>query len=380
MANTKYAALSHCWGTKSHLKTISENLDAMLSGISLQAVSKTCQDAVHLCRDLRIRYLWIDTLCAIQDHASECRREAGRMSTVYGNAFLVLVASASRGDEDGMFPKRLDYYLHTVSFEWNGRNIELKLQPWREHQESLLGGEGPLSERNWAYQERLLGRRVLLYHANEIAWECNEMRRCECGLGDRVGDSKHPYNLHEIIGSNQQSAQRLYENWRMEIAGGYAPRILSKQTDKLPAISGVAEVFRFLLKDDYLAGLWRHDLIRGLLWRNSRLLYAFSLPSEYCAPSWSWASLAGGSAHYSNMEDEEFCAEILDVHCETVGKEPTDEVTYGWIMIFGPLADGWFMMLLEIIEKLRYPTIMFRCNTSLEQDRKFFCSLVILLI
>jgi hypothetical protein len=351
MANTKYAALSHCWGTKTHLKTTSENLDAMLSGISLQALPKTCQDAVRVCRDLGLRYLWIDTFCIIQENESEWRYEAGRMSTVYGNAFLVLAASASYGDEGGMFPKRKSHYLHTVSFEWKGHDIELQLQPWREHYEHYFAGEGPLSERAWAYQERILGRRVLLYHVNEIAWECNERWRCECGVGDQVGASKHRYNFHEMIRSNQQSEQTLYEKWRMKIVDVYASRSLSKQTDKLPAISGVAEVFRLQLKDDYLAGLWRHDLIRGLLWFNARNLYLCSIPSEYCAPSWSWASLAGSSAAYQNWENEEFCAEILDAHCETVGKEPTGEVKDGWITLFGPLADGWLMMPLEVIEK-----------------------------
>ncbi|PQE21398.1 HET domain-containing protein [Rutstroemia sp. NJR-2017a BBW] len=135
----------------------------MLSGISLKALPKTCRHAVRACRDLGLRYLWIDSLCIIQGNESEWRHEAGKMSTVYGNAFLVIVASAASGDHGGIFPGRITNYLHTLNFEWKGHDIELKLQPWRAHYLAQQGeGEGYLSRRGWAYQERLLGRRSLL--------------------------------------------------------------------------------------------------------------------------------------------------------------------------------------------------------------------------
>lgn len=109
-----YAALSHCWGTAGTLKTTTENIQSMRNDIPVSNLPKTFQDAVRLCQELEIKYLWIDSLCIIQHDAAEWRREAGRMATVYGNAFLVLVASASAGDALGMYPKRIHHFTRQI--------------------------------------------------------------------------------------------------------------------------------------------------------------------------------------------------------------------------------------------------------------------------
>jgi hypothetical protein len=86
-------------------KTTFENVDSVLRNIPLLSLPKTFQVTVSLCREFKIRYIWIDSLCIVQDDAVEWRREANRMIMVYGNTFLVLAASVSSGDEIGMFPQ-----------------------------------------------------------------------------------------------------------------------------------------------------------------------------------------------------------------------------------------------------------------------------------
>lgn len=66
----RYNALSHCWGQSaehSPLSTIASNLSAHLSSLEWEKLSKTFQDAIKITRYLNIRYLWIDSLCIIQD-------------------------------------------------------------------------------------------------------------------------------------------------------------------------------------------------------------------------------------------------------------------------------------------------------------------------
>ncbi|KAF4635098.1 hypothetical protein G7Y89_g3003 [Cudoniella acicularis] len=253
----KYVALSRCWGNCQIAKTTSENIHSMFHNIPLSSLPQTFQDTVNLCREFKIRYLWIDSLCIVQDDIMEWRHEAGRMTSVYGNAFLVIAASASSDDNIGMFPRREGHYYHQSDFEWNGHAITVKAQPWRQHYEHYFSGEGPLATRSWGYQERLLGQRVLSYHQDELFSECNEMWRCECGVGDRIGNSKHPYNLREIFDNGKNHLDALYREWRQTIVCRYACRDLSKASDKLPAISRVTEAFRSRLDDDYVAGLCR---------------------------------------------------------------------------------------------------------------------------
>lgn len=113
----EYAALSHCWGSHETAKTTSKDIDSRLRNIPFESLPKTSQDAINLCREFKIRYIWIDSLCIIQDNEAAWRHEANGMTMVYGNAFLVLVASASSGDEISMFPRRQDRYCHTIDLE-----------------------------------------------------------------------------------------------------------------------------------------------------------------------------------------------------------------------------------------------------------------------
>ena len=63
----KYVALSHCWGGKSQVQTTRASFEDHKRGISLHKLSKTIRDAIWVARKLEIRYLWIDSLCIIQD-------------------------------------------------------------------------------------------------------------------------------------------------------------------------------------------------------------------------------------------------------------------------------------------------------------------------
>ena len=62
-----YAALSHCWGTQRTGVLEKENLDQYLNSIPLENLPKPLIDAVRVCRDLKIRYLWADSLCIMQN-------------------------------------------------------------------------------------------------------------------------------------------------------------------------------------------------------------------------------------------------------------------------------------------------------------------------
>ncbi|TGO59662.1 hypothetical protein BCON_0042g00290 [Botryotinia convoluta] len=88
----------------------------------------------------------------------------------------------------------------------------------------------------------------------------------------------------------------------------YSRRSLTYQTDKLPAISGIAKLLHEMTQDDYYAGLWRSQLPEALLW-TSRKVKSEDKESEKCVPSWSWASIRSGGITY-DYKDKEFKADI----------------------------------------------------------------------
>lgn len=105
-ASGHYVALSHCWGEKQQLIADSKNLEKRLEAIPWDIIPKTFQDAIDTTRALGIRYIWIDSLCILQDSIDDWSREALRMGGVYEKARLTIAASHARDSSDGCFFKR----------------------------------------------------------------------------------------------------------------------------------------------------------------------------------------------------------------------------------------------------------------------------------
>jgi hypothetical protein len=86
----EYLVLSHMWGENhaQQLQLLEANLSDFQTEIPMQelASSTTFVEAIRVTRTLGYRFLWIDSLCIIQDSTSDWEYEAARMAIVYGNA------------------------------------------------------------------------------------------------------------------------------------------------------------------------------------------------------------------------------------------------------------------------------------------------------
>ena len=143
--------------------------------------------------------------------------------------------------------------------------------------------DGVLNTRGWTFQETLLAPRTLHFAETRIYWQCESLCASEIyvdGLLDMTS-----------LNSTSQLASTGNKWWA--IVEEYTSRSLTNETeDKLVALSGVAHrvAMNDHLKDDeYLAGIWRHDLPFGLLWRS----ISGGFPLDNGVPSWSWASISG---------------------------------------------------------------------------------------
>lgn len=91
------AALSHCWGSgDSILRTTVLNITRRRKGILQSELPQSFHEAVQICQRLDIEYLWIDSLCIIQDDVRDWNAEAFRMADVYGNAYVMIAASKAK--------------------------------------------------------------------------------------------------------------------------------------------------------------------------------------------------------------------------------------------------------------------------------------------
>jgi hypothetical protein len=103
-AHGKYIALSHCWGKSHHLTTTTRNISAHKNGIPLDVLPATFRHAVQVAQELKIAYIWIDSLCILQDDAADWEVESAKMGNVYADSYLSVAAMSSTDDSSGCFP------------------------------------------------------------------------------------------------------------------------------------------------------------------------------------------------------------------------------------------------------------------------------------
>ena len=93
------------------MTTKSANISNYKQGIQFNALPKTFREAIIAVKRLGVSYIWIDSLCIIQDSLEDWAKEANRMAGIYSNSYLTLAASKSTGPEDGCFSVTPRKYL-----------------------------------------------------------------------------------------------------------------------------------------------------------------------------------------------------------------------------------------------------------------------------
>ena len=117
-----YVTLSHCWGTCQKFVLTEALLETLMREINVEELPKSYQDAIAITRRLGIRYLWIDSLCIIQDSVADWRAESAIMGEIYKNSFFTIAASWASNDEEGCFADRDP--LHTRFRTSRIRNLD----------------------------------------------------------------------------------------------------------------------------------------------------------------------------------------------------------------------------------------------------------------
>jgi hypothetical protein len=157
-SDIQYATLSHCWGTIPMLKLARSNLASLQTAIALEDLCKTFQDALRLARRFGIKYLWIDSLCIIQDDEEDWSLEVGKMSIVYGQSILSIAATAATDGSKRLHFPRDATTVPICQVETSGGTI-LDYATGDDLYNDVH--RSPLSRRAWAFQERFFAPRTL---------------------------------------------------------------------------------------------------------------------------------------------------------------------------------------------------------------------------
>lgn len=396
-SSIQYIALSHCWGTGNRpFTTTHATFPQRTDRIAFASLPRTFQHAVQATRELGARYLWIDSLCIVQDDVEDWAIESGLMGSIYARSYVTLAADSSGSSEGGLF--------NTASVlqdeEPMGQHVVLKLPAEGEVRHLYISDERAvpsnldsrgvsedgesdpdrtLVTRGWTLQEAILAPRVLHYTSKQLIWECPTLGyRAEDIFSVNLRYTRPTYtevksqlripsgdDHRREVGSVRNSQLEVLKTWYLELIElRYAARRLTYLKDKLPAIAGLASWTGPALQCGYIAGMWQAELEWALTWRtheaemvtetaeNSTVsANPHGRPQTYRSPSFSWACSNGQISWDYAVETFERTAQLQDYHVELAPHSgPFGPVKEGcWVRVGGffsrlvvtPLPGSW---------------------------------------
>lgn len=361
-----YAALSHCWGQESFLTLTADLLPVFeRAGIPLNDLPENFQNAVKICRSLRIKYLWIDSLCIIQSGSGSLEDwsiHVHLMKNIYAFSDLCIATAAASKATESTFSTRNPARITPATV-----NVQLLYSTTRPLPHLVLGEyhalrghrNAPLASRAWALQERLLSPRIVIFARQQVFWECCEtMDQIFCETfpsgvqGQGVYLSKRgPFSLPKTRGNftSDQHDISLRLTW-LDLIETYCECDLTRPNeDKFAAFAGIAAGMAIDIKQpQYIAGFFRDEMPTCLLWyvRAEAVPDSYPRPSNslYRAPTWSWAATDAPinfwrpcSGPYIEMSNLYFA--ILKQHRVELAKDwdPFGQIRYAELVLEAPL-------------------------------------------
>jgi len=338
-------------------KTYISTLSAHKTRIPRSKLPRTFKHFFEIAKRMGVRYVWIDALCIIQDSPSDWERETSEMGQIYANALLTIAAESAKDCRGGIW---LESGFRIVN-ENQKQDItqEQNLRNYLASCDQRLA-KSALQKRGWTMQERDLSPRVLHFTYAHMFWECKETKMdvpvllggCEEFIGSEAGRRSNSEDwaatrlrAFDISRPTQYAMPDLFYLWRT-IVEEYSTRALTRATDRLPALSGLASQLEIVLNSEYMAGIWRND-IKGLLWvfkeSGPYAQQARRLSEE--EPSWSWSSytvpITYSHVHepFNNLQVQPppsyMDAQVLGFDIIPAGLDPKGRCASGYIYLRG---------------------------------------------
>lgn len=348
MSESTYATLSHCWGSHRPMITTRNNLSVFSHRIPAGLLPRTFREALDIVRELGIRYIWIDSLCIIQDDLDDWTREAARMQDVYAGSSVTISASDARDSTQGCFVddnsdviKRSRHRVSqlTISDFSDKSSILVRIHNGdvRDCADTSL-----LSHRGWSLQERLLSRRVVHCMRPEIHWNC----RCSYHVESHASFSVKRF---EIFSANfvpdEATAEQLHQLWCRWMQC-YSWKKVTVQKDRLSALAGLVKHYAQRTGHQHVLACWQETIVTDLLWlRSDNPIDSSIAPLKI--PSWSWlfrageirldlwARVGGGTGKFADHVEDH--TELIEASVTWAGSPMVSDLLTAKLVIEGPI-------------------------------------------
>ncbi|KAG4432129.1 hypothetical protein IFR05_012384 [Cadophora sp. M221] len=292
--NCRYCALSYVWGkvTETWLTLTRKNMGSLSlkNALAGKPLPQTVRDAMKLCVELGERYLWVDSLCIVQDDPVFQKQQIDIMDTIYAAATFTIVAAAGNHANAG---------LPGIS-TWS-RSIQRQTITLQDIEVSntipVMKDTVEISvwnSRGWTYQEHMFSRRCIFLTDAQGYFGCNQGVQYE--RPDRIAAEDWTVGLYK----HSRRLKTFLDIYKANVTD-YTLRSLTSQADILRAFQGVMNDMSKRYSQTFHFGLPRDNFIDALLWQPAHHTVKRAGPA-FTFPSWSWASM-NGAIKYSFVEE-----------------------------------------------------------------------------
>lgn len=289
----RYVALSYVWGLGDKFKTVSSNVRQLQEpggiGKVFKRLPKTIREAIHLVKLLGEQYLWVDALCIIQDKHFQLNAEI--MDWIYGHAHLTICA-ADGDDADGGLPG-IDASERTFTqhIERYGPGVDLMVS----HLSETYIKRSRWNTRAWAFQERLLSKRCLIFTEGRVYFHCRSTAMSEDIKAEQEQAGWSIELVHaplQLLRDIRRHPCRVY----MDSVKLYTARVLRNECDILAAFYGIGNTINKAMGATSMFGLPNSHFDLALLWEPQQASRR-RCPEQF--PSWSWSGWVGSTMEYN---------------------------------------------------------------------------------
>ena len=298
----KYAALSYVWGPNLAPCVIRDSMlrCSSIGGLKDMTVPRTIMDAMQLVKCIGMRYLWVDSLCIVQDDDEDKGQQIKIMDSIYISAELLIVAAAGSDANAGLpgigsTPRRVSQTIEKIT----GTQF-ITAQP--SVQQVL--DRSVWNSRGWTFQESTLSRRALIFTESLIYWSCQadtwrEDIGCESPV---VGLMLNEANSLRPQPSRESRPRSCRTSLYCRLAEAFSWRVLKDERDVVWAFIGILRLQTAQFQKGFIWALPYEGLDTTLLWvqllrcRNTHSRQAYHTVIRkgrrynLTYPSWSWLS------------------------------------------------------------------------------------------
>ncbi|KAI1750034.1 HET-domain-containing protein [Xylaria castorea] len=317
----RYLTLSYVWGQALSFQALKSNIEqlqaagVLLSRPIARQVPKTIRDAIQITKRLGEIFLWVDSLCIVQDDDVTRGKTLRQMHLIYLNSVLTIIAEHGQNARQGirgirgLSKRRLHQQTRFDIADDVGKVLVFKTDKERRNSR-VLSNPRDYHMRMWTYQEHLFSKRRLIFGSGPVGWLCNRTRWLEDEHSHPGGARpEEPFQnpMTEIMKSRVPSLLDLGY-----IVSQFSGRAITHPEDVLFSFSGIQSMLQEQkFPDGVLYGLPEFYFDIALTWIPGKSGVARRrLPTDSHKhvlldklPSWSWM---GWQGYVDFLPDNEF--------------------------------------------------------------------------